>query len=200
MVRACVVIDAKGHLVGRLASIVAKQIQLGQKIVIVRCEQAIYSGKHFRTKINLMDFLHKHNNTNPRRGGPIHKMAPSMLVWRTIRGMIPHKTAKGAAAMRRLKCFDGCPTAVNNKKKMVVPDALKANKLAPRAKFCVLGNVASECGWNKQELIDSLEEKRITKNHQWYTNKAKKEVEKRKTLANNKEIEAVNKELAVYGY
>ena len=41
-----VVIDAKGHLVGRMASYVAKQIQQGQKVVIVRCESALISGKH----------------------------------------------------------------------------------------------------------------------------------------------------------
>ena len=37
MVRKLIVIDGKGHLIGRMASIVAKQLELGQKIVIVRC-------------------------------------------------------------------------------------------------------------------------------------------------------------------
>lgn len=45
-----VVIDGKGHLLGRLASIVAKQLLNGQKIVIVRCEALNISGEFFRAK------------------------------------------------------------------------------------------------------------------------------------------------------
>ena len=39
-----VVVDGKGHLLGRLASIVAKQLLQGKKIVIVRSEQILISG------------------------------------------------------------------------------------------------------------------------------------------------------------
>jgi large subunit ribosomal protein L13Ae len=168
-----------------MASIVAKQIQLGQRVVIVRCEKAIYSGKHYRNKLNFMEDRHKHNNTNPRRGGPFHQTAPSHIIYRTIRGMIPYKTAKGAAAMGRLKCFDGCPVSANTMKKMVIPDALKAAKLAPRAKFAVLGNVAKDCGWTQQELIDELEEKRISKNHEWYVKKVELEKAEQKEIQKN---------------
>ena len=45
-----IVIDGKGHLLGRLASIVAKQLLNGQRIVIVRCEALNISGKFFRAK------------------------------------------------------------------------------------------------------------------------------------------------------
>jgi large subunit ribosomal protein L13Ae len=45
-----VVIDGKGHLLGRLASIVAKQLLNGQKIVVVRCEDLNISGEFFRAK------------------------------------------------------------------------------------------------------------------------------------------------------
>lgn len=45
-----VVIDGKGHLLGRLASIVAKQLLDGQKIVVVRCEALNISGEFFRAK------------------------------------------------------------------------------------------------------------------------------------------------------
>jgi large subunit ribosomal protein L13Ae len=39
-----VIVDGKGHLLGRLASIVSKQLLLGKKIVIVRTEQILISG------------------------------------------------------------------------------------------------------------------------------------------------------------
>ena len=45
-----VVIDGKGHLLGRLASTVAKQLLNGQKIVVVRCEALNISGEFFRSK------------------------------------------------------------------------------------------------------------------------------------------------------
>lgn len=45
-----VVIDGKGHLLGRLASIIAKQALNGQKVVVVRCEELNVSGEFFRNK------------------------------------------------------------------------------------------------------------------------------------------------------
>ena len=41
-----VVIDGRGHMNGRLASIVAKLILNGQKVVIVRCEEINISGEN----------------------------------------------------------------------------------------------------------------------------------------------------------
>jgi large subunit ribosomal protein L13Ae len=39
-----VVVDGKGHLLGRLASIVAKQLLNGKKVVVVRTEAMVISG------------------------------------------------------------------------------------------------------------------------------------------------------------
>lgn len=38
------VIDGRDHLLGRLASIVAKELLAGQSIVIVRCDEMCISG------------------------------------------------------------------------------------------------------------------------------------------------------------
>ena len=54
-----VVVDGKGHLLGRLASIVAKQILNGQKIVIVRAEELNVSGSFFRNKSTFIDISQK---------------------------------------------------------------------------------------------------------------------------------------------
>ena len=43
-----VIIDCKGHLIGRLASIVAKELLRGQRIVLVRCEDINISGSFYR--------------------------------------------------------------------------------------------------------------------------------------------------------
>jgi hypothetical protein len=53
-------------------------------------------------------FLRKRTNTNPKFG-PIHYRSPAKILWRTVRGMLPHKLAKGQAALERLKVFEGIP-------------------------------------------------------------------------------------------
>ena len=41
-------------------------------------------------------------NTNPKRG-PFHYRSPARIFWRTVRGMIPHKTFRGKQALARLQ-------------------------------------------------------------------------------------------------
>lgn len=67
-----VVVDARGHLLGRLASIVAKQVLSGHHIVVVRAEEMVISGGLIRQKMKYERFLAKSHNSNPRRCGPIH--------------------------------------------------------------------------------------------------------------------------------
>ena len=93
-----IIIDGKGHLVGRLASIIAKQLLSGQRIVVVRCEELNKSGSLFRNKLKYHEFLNKTSSHNPRRW-IVHYRAPSRILWRTIRGMISHKFPRGAAAL-----------------------------------------------------------------------------------------------------
>ena len=38
------IIDGRAHLQGRLASVVAKELLSGQRVVVVRCEQILKSG------------------------------------------------------------------------------------------------------------------------------------------------------------
>jgi large subunit ribosomal protein L13Ae len=54
-----IIIDGKGHLLGRLASIIAKQILSGQKITVVRCEEINISGSFFRNKVRPTFILSK---------------------------------------------------------------------------------------------------------------------------------------------
>jgi hypothetical protein len=58
--------------------------------------------------VKFMAFLRKKHLTKPDRG-QFHFRRPSKILWRTIRGMLPHKTARGQAALDRLKCFEGIP-------------------------------------------------------------------------------------------
>jgi hypothetical protein len=52
--------------------------------------------------------------------------------------MVPHKTARGAAALERLKLFEGIPPPYDRKKRMVVPEALRVLRLKPGRKYCTV--------------------------------------------------------------
>ncbi|KAL1894502.1 60S ribosomal protein L16A [Ceratocystis pirilliformis] len=166
-----IVIDGKGHLLGRLASIVAKQLLNGQKIVIVRCEALNISGEFFRAKLKYHAYLRKATRFNPTRGGPFHFRAPSRIFYKAVRGMIPHKTARGAKALERLKVFEGVPPPYDKKKKMVVPQALRVLRLQPGRKYCTVGRLSHEVGWKYQDVVARLEERRKAKGTAYYERK-----------------------------
>ena len=68
--------------------------------------------------------------------------------------MIPHKTARGAAAMERLKVFEGVPGPYDKKKRMVVPQALRVLRLKPGRKYCTVGRLSHEVGWKYKDVIE----------------------------------------------
>ncbi|KAF7807474.1 60S ribosomal protein L13a-4 [Senna tora] len=74
--------------------------------------------------------------------------------------MIPHKTKRGAAALDRLKVFEGIPPPYDKMKRMVVPNALKVLRLQKGHKYCLVGRLSSEVGWNYYDTIKELEKKR----------------------------------------
>eukprot|EP00252_Welwitschia_mirabilis_P002450 TRINITY_DN123_c0_g2_i1.p1 TRINITY_DN123_c0_g2~~TRINITY_DN123_c0_g2_i1.p1 ORF type:complete len:207 (-),score=37.52 TRINITY_DN123_c0_g2_i1:472-1092(-) len=165
-----VVVDARNHMLGRLASILAKELLNGQRVVVVRCEQICLSGGLVRQKMKYLRFLRKRMNTKPSHG-PIHFRAPSKILWRTIRGMIPHKTKRGALALSRLKAFEGIPYPYSMKKRMVVPDALRVKRLKPGHKFCLLGQLSKEVGWHHYDTIKEFDDKRKKRGEEYYERK-----------------------------
>uniref|UniRef100_A0A2I3HQG7 Large ribosomal subunit protein uL13 n=1 Tax=Nomascus leucogenys TaxID=61853 RepID=A0A2I3HQG7_NOMLE len=146
------VLDGRGHLLGRLAAIVAKQVLLGRKVVVVGCEGINISGNFYRNKLKYLAFLR-----------PYHFRAPSRIFWRT--------TKRGQAALDRLKVFDSIPQPYDKKKRMVVPAALKVVRLKPTRKFAYLGRLAHEVGWKYQAVTTTLEEKRKEKAKIYYRKK-----------------------------
>jgi len=85
--------------------------------------------------------------------GPFHFRAPSRIFYKAVRGMIPHKTARGAAALERLKVFEGVPPPYDKKKRVVVPQALRILRLKPGRKYCTVGRLSHEVGWKYQDVV-----------------------------------------------
>lgn len=219
-----IVVDGKGHLLGRLAAIISKQALNGQKIVVVRCEEINVSGSFFRLKVSTIaasslrwmvlgkagdkrwsngedervermegrsaranvltillsrtqlrwaDHMHKRHLVNPKKSGPFHHRAPSRILYKAIRGMVPHKTARGAAALARIKLYEGMPPPYDRKKKVVVPQALRVLRLKPGRKWCTIKRLSHEYGWGYKDVVDTLEAKRKVKAQAFHERKVR---------------------------
>ena len=74
--------------------------------------------------------------------------------------MVPHKTKRGAAALERMKVFEGVPPPYDKVKRLVVPDALKVLRLQHGHRFCKLGDLSASVsptlctlsGWEMHKL------------------------------------------------
>ena len=132
--------------------------------------------------------------------------------------MIPHKTARGAAAMERLKVFEGVPPPYDKKKRMVVPQALRVLRLKPGRKYCTVGRLSHEVGWKYQDvvarsvaldvmrlatptyLLHRLEERRKVKGAAYYERKKAAKRQLTEAKKNAKVDERTKTQLAEYGY
>ncbi|CCE72903.1 Piso0_000506 [Millerozyma farinosa CBS 7064] len=193
-----IVIDGKGHLLGRLASIVAKQLLNGQKITVVRCESLNISGEFFRNKLKFHDYLRKATRYNKTKG-PFHFRAPSRVLYKAIRGMLPHKTARGKAALERLKVFEGIPPPYDKKKRVVVPHALRVLRLKQGRKYTTVGKLSSAVGWKYENIVDKLEEKRKLRSAEYFAKKKALSKKIETAQATTAESDAAKK-LAAFGY
>lgn len=147
-----------------------------------------------------LNFMRKRCNVNPSRGA-FHHRSPAKIFTRTVRGMLPHKTARGDAALMKLRAVEGIPPPLDKMKRMVVPNALRVVRLNPRRKFCSVGRLSHEVGWKYQNVIETLELKRKAKaalRHAKQKRDDKLRAEAKKTVAAKLKKEAAI--LQSYGY
>jgi large subunit ribosomal protein L13Ae len=192
------IIDCKGHLLGRLSSVIAKQLLEGKKIICVRTEGINMSGSHIRNKIGFLMYLKKRMNSNPRRGF-YHHRSPAKILEHTVRGMLPHKTYRGQVAMARLQSYEGIPSNLEKKKRMIVPEAFRATRLRPIRAYSTLGKLATEIGWKHAALIERLESERMARASAYFEAKktATKAARAKEAATDLSSVEGV---LAAYGY
>lgn len=193
-----IVIDGKGHLLGRLASIVAKQILNGQRVTVVRAEEFNISGEFFRNKLKYLAYLRKSTRYNPNKG-PYHFRAPSKIFVKAVRGMIAHKTPRGKQALARLQVFEGVPPPYDKKKRVVVPQALRVLRLEPGRKYTTVGRLSHEMGWRYQDVVARLEDRRKAKGAAYHAKKLA--LQKKISAAKAAEAKSeVSQKLAALGY
>ena len=142
--RTVTIIDAKDLILGRIASIVAKRLLKGEKIIVVNAEKAVLSGKRKSRVREAKEFLEV---GHPKKG-PFHYRRPDRIVRRTVRGMLPYKQPKGKQAYKRLKVFIGMPEELKDQKMETLAEA-HAKKL--KCPYFTVDEFAKEIGWNSGE-------------------------------------------------
>jgi large subunit ribosomal protein L13 len=135
-----IIIDAKGLILGRMASIIAKRLLQGESIIVLNAEKTALSGKRLQIVKEAKTFLEV---GHPRKG-PYHPRRPDKIVRRTIRGMLPRQKPKGRQAFKRLRVYLGAPMEFEDKKIQTILEA-SAEKL--KSPYITVGELAKEIGW-----------------------------------------------------
>ncbi len=102
------IINAEGHILGRLCTFVAKKALLGEDVIVVNAEKAVISGNKDVIFRKELEKLKIRNLGNPRKG-PFHQKRPDRFVRRSIRGMLPWKKSRGREAFKRVMVYIGIP-------------------------------------------------------------------------------------------
>ena len=136
------VVDASSLVVGRLSSIVAKQLLQGRRVAIVNAEKALMTGSRQRTVNDRLLFLEVKGRVSSRHT-PRHYRRPDNFLRRMVRGMLPRRKAKGIAALKRLRVYIGVPGQYEGK-----AASLEEAKFEATGRKCItLGELCTAIGW-----------------------------------------------------
>src|SRR3989337_3210884 len=103
------IINGEGAILGRLSSVIAKQLLMGNEIIVVNADKIVVSGD---SKVIENRFLEKIHRGGPFKG-PFYPKQPDKLFIRVVRGMLP-KNDRGRTALKRLKAYRDCPEDFKN--------------------------------------------------------------------------------------
>ncbi|MBI4150054.1 50S ribosomal protein L13 [Candidatus Woesearchaeota archaeon] len=134
------IIDATNLILGRLASYAAQKALLGEKVDIVNCEYAIVTGNKANIIAHYMQKIHRGIPLQ----GPYFPKQSDRIVRRTIRGMLPHKQAKGRDVYKNVMCYLGVPEDFKGKKLETIEAANIAN--ASTLRYIPLKEIAKHIG------------------------------------------------------
>lgn len=137
------VVDATGLILGRLASVVAKQLLMGERIVILNAEKALISGRRLSIIRAAKQRLERRTKGSKTKS-PKHPRRPDGIVRRTVRGMLPWDKPRGHAAYKRLRVFIGVPVDYAGVTPQSVPESRRS---LTKTGVITIGEVAQSIGW-----------------------------------------------------
>ncbi len=135
------VIDADGHILGRLCSIIAKRLLNGEKIVVVNAEKVVITGDR---QMVFERYREKYERGSKEKG-PYFPRHPERIFKRTVRGMLP-KNRRGRETLKNLRVFVGVPEKLKNARAEKVDQAL-LEKVSKAEKYVTLGEVSEYLGY-----------------------------------------------------
>lgn len=138
------VIDATDAILGRLCSIIAKRALKGEKIDVVNSEKAVVSGNRGPT----IAYYKQKQSRGHTFHGPFFPKQPDRIIRRTVRGMLPYRSAHGADALKRVMCYNGLPEAFAKEKIETIAYAA-VSKLKYR-KYIPMSDIAKQIGGKPQ--------------------------------------------------
>ncbi len=119
-----IVINGENKILGRLATFVAKQLLLGNQVVVVNTEKILIKRDPKKTQ---EQYLQRVKRGNPY-SGPFFPKRADLIFRRTVRGMLPYKTTRGRNAFKKLKVFIGIPKEFENANFVDVKEAENNHK------------------------------------------------------------------------
>ncbi len=149
-----IVVDASGHVVGRLASLVAKWILEGRRVTVVNVERGIVTGDpHMVVEWYKRKISEWRTHYNPEKVGPKVPRRPDRVFKRVVRGMVPRKAWRGRQAMKRLRVYMGVPLDLLKRRELVLFRVEKAVlRRRPGSKYVTLEDLwrsVDPPGWEK---------------------------------------------------
>ncbi|WP_456467830.1 50S ribosomal protein L13 [Archaeoglobus sp.] len=136
------VIDASGHILGRLSSKIAKRLLNGEKIVVVNAEKAVITGE----KYMVFERYKEKYDRGSKEKGPYFPRHPEKIFKRTVRGMLPWKSSRGREAYRSLRVFMGVPDELKGMNFEKIEDAM-LEKVSKTDKYVTLAEVSRYLGF-----------------------------------------------------
>ncbi len=137
-------VDASDHILGRLASIIAKKLLEGYRVHVFNVEKAVISGERQRVIEGYKLLLKVRSHLNLERSGIRRPRNPKNIFKRAVRGMLPIDKPHGRLAYKRLKVYIGLPPDLSNVELTRFPEAMSSRL---RGRYITLEEVARALGW-----------------------------------------------------
>ena len=102
------VYNGEEHILGRLSSVIAKDLLNGENVILFNAEKMFITGN----RKNIIEKYIKRRQVKCHQDpehAPKWPKRPDLLVRRIIRGMLPYKKPRGKRAFRKLKVYIGIP-------------------------------------------------------------------------------------------
>ncbi len=139
-----IIVDGSGQILGRLASIVAKKLLEGNRVIVVNVEKIVISGKPSEVVKSYKQTVLSVRSHHKHKWRPKRPRSPIRIFKSAVKGMLPKNNKRGREALKRLRAYIGIPQEYAGKELVRFKEA-DASRLGRW--YVELARVARELGW-----------------------------------------------------